>query len=231
MDPSFVNYRQDQLSLEELLDCTFVDLGVDTEHAQAAEAFLAPLKAKGGPYYYTFLHCIRVGLLGKAVAEFMHLSRRTMFFAGVLHDVGKLQVPATTLGKTQGWTEEDTRLVRRHVMDGYRMLAGRFDFTAEVLLWHHRFQSAGYPKTILAPLHEYCLGTKVLIPMLGRILSLCDVYDALHRINDKHGEKRAPTGEEIKELMLKFNQDQKQLVEDLYTAGVFTTYTQVPTTA
>ncbi|MFA6525974.1 MAG: HD domain-containing protein [Candidatus Buchananbacteria bacterium] len=185
-------------------------------------AFLQPLRIKHLP---TFEHSLRVGLVSRSIAKAMHLSEKALLFPGLLHDVGKAQVELSTLSKTEGWTKKDTQRMHPHVMLGYRMVRDRFDFSAEVILWHHRFQFGGYPGGRMPLLHNYGLGTKVMIPFYGRLLALVDFYDALHRVNDHSGEVKGLTGEEIREQMLKHNQDQKQLIEALYGADVFTTYT------
>jgi hypothetical protein len=203
----------------------YADLQVSGENQRALDSFLAPLRDKGPVYRYHYMHTLRVTFLCVEVAKFMHLDQKALFYAGLLHDVGKSLVLVETLGKTSGWTETDTINIRPHVMDGYWMIRGRFDFTAEVILWHHRFQSKGYPTIIPRNIHPYCLGTKTMIEMYGRILSLCDQFDAFHRVNDANGEAIPPTGEEIKELMFKANPDQRFLLAELYEADVFTTFT------
>lgn len=226
MDSRFVDYIADPRPMEERLAETMQELAIKPEDVEAIQAFLAPLRCKGPVYYFQYQHSVRVMLLAVAVAKFMHLDRRAMFYSGILHDVGKVQVPLATLGKVSGWTDHDRALVQRHVMDGYRMVAGRFDFSAEILYTHHQFQTAGYPKTNPAPLHPYCKGTEVSIGFMGRMLALCDVFDALHRINDKHGEPRAPTGEEIRRRMYEYNRDQWSLLNELFDAGIFTVFTK-----
>lgn len=226
----FVNYLEDQTPLEERLQTLFDRFSVSEENQVAIRAFLAPLRNKGPVYRFHYDHTLRVTFLCVSLAEFMHLDAKALMYAGLLHDIGKVQVPVETLGKTQGWTEKDTRNIRPHVMDSYRLLRGKFDFTAEVILWHHRFQSKGYPVVLPEKLHEYCLGSKTMIQMYGRLLSLCDQFDAFHRVNDKQGMVVTPTGKEIKALMMRANPDQHVLLEELYSAGIFTTYTEVATT-
>jgi HD-GYP domain-containing protein (c-di-GMP phosphodiesterase class II) len=140
-------------------------------------------------------------------------------FAGALHDIGKALLPLRVLGKTDEWTALDQRIMQRHVLDGYRLLRDRFDFSGEVMLWHHRFQVRGYPKRLPPPLHRYSTATRVLIMEYGRLLALADVYDALHRSNSrsKHGGLSA---EEIKEKMLEYNPDRRPLIHALYASGV-----------
>jgi hypothetical protein len=221
----FVDYVTDPRSLAERLAAIMSELEIAPEQAITTHAFLAPLQHKGPVYYVQYEHSVRVMLLAVSLGKFMHLDQRALFYASILHDVGKIQVPPSTLGKVSGWNDRDRQLVRRHVMDGYRMLAGRFNYAAQIMLWHHRFQNDKYPKKPPAPLQEYDEGTKVSIGYLGRMLALCDVYDALHRIDGRH-EARGLTGEEIREKMYAYNRDQKHLLDELYEGGIFTTFTR-----
>jgi putative nucleotidyltransferase with HDIG domain len=222
---TFVNYLKDTTPLEDRLSKLFEDLHVSEENKTAVKSFLSPLRNKGEAYRFHYDHTLRVTFLCVEVAKFMHLDKKALFYAGLLHDVGKALVPVETLGKTDGWTKQDARNMRPHVMDGYRMIKGKFDFTAEVILWHHRFQKDGYPANIPSCLHHYCLGTKTMIQMYGRILSLCDHFDASHRVNFRDGAVVSLTGEGVKSLMFRLNPDQKELLEELYSADIFTTYT------
>jgi putative nucleotidyltransferase with HDIG domain len=199
---------------------------IDPPNQEALRAFLGVLRAKeakadeGSWVSPTYEHCIRVGLLACAIGKFMGVDERALLFAGLLHDIGKALVLMSTLGKTKDWTEEDNREMEGHVTDGFRLLRGRFDFSAQVVSWHHQFQGNYYPKELPKPLHEYSKGTEVTIAMYGRILALADSFDALHRVNFQDGKVRARTDEEIKTLMLERNPDQAVLVGRLYEAGV-----------
>jgi putative nucleotidyltransferase with HDIG domain len=209
-------FVQDQ-PIEQFLDEVFSRLKISLDQQIGIRAFLAPLQVKDRE---TYRHTIRVGLLTLGIAHLMHIDQHAMFYAGVLHDVGKVQTPLSTLQKTSGWTDADTLAIRDHVMDGYRLIRDKFDFSAEVILWHHKFQRAGYPDVLPPPLHEYSLATQVMIPFYGRLLSLADTFDALHRVNEKHGPL---TGDQIKIKMFEFNPDQKKLLGELFDNGVFTT--------
>jgi HD-GYP domain-containing protein (c-di-GMP phosphodiesterase class II) len=166
---------------------------------------------------------LRVGLLAKKIGSFIHHEEKPLFYAGSLHDLGKCQTPLEILGKTGSWTDEDQREIEEHVMDGYRLLRGSFDVTAEIMLWHHRFQESGYPELLPPFLHDYRETTKLLIREYGRIVALADVYDALHRPNSKFAEVgKGLTKEEIKRKMFEFNPDRKKLVAALYSSGILT---------
>ncbi|MBI4128981.1 MAG: HD domain-containing protein [Parcubacteria group bacterium] len=227
---TFSHYLDPRFTLEERLRRTFDELRIDNEQREAISAFLAPLKTKDPVTKFHYEHSIRVGLLARRIARFMHLDEKALFYAGLMHDVGKSQTCLGTLGKTGGWTDADTEEIKKHVTDGYRFLRDRFDFTAEVIVLHHRFQAGGYPAEVPPSLHSYSEGTKTMIMLYGRILALADVYDALHRINDKFGVREALSGEQIKEKMLLFNPDQRRLITELYDAEIFTTYFNHPDT-
>lgn len=186
------------------------------------KSFLSPLRNKSSDTHLHYLHSLRVGLLARQIGAFTHHEEKPLLLAGALHDLGKCQTALEVLGKTRSFTRADQKEIRRHVMDGYRMLRGHFDLTAEIMLWHHKFQEDGYPKKLPPLLHDYKEQTMLLIVEYGRIVALADVYDALHRINDKFGETKKLSGEEITKKMLEFNPDRTKLVLTLYEAGIFT---------
>jgi putative nucleotidyltransferase with HDIG domain len=215
-------------SLHPVLDTqitqTFEELKVNPQDRTSIENFLEPLRQKD---IATYEHCVRVGFLAKRIGRFMHLDEKALFFAGLLHDLGKSEAPIETLSKTEGWTDADSQIVKQHVVDGYDAIKGRFDFTAEIIVLHHKFQDDGYPQILPPYLHDYSMGTQASIFEYARILALTDVYDALHRENDKFGEKRKLSGIEIKEKMLELNPDKRELIEDLYRAEILIQSEQV----
>lgn len=213
---TFQEYMNPDVPLEERLGQAFVRCGVSDDEQERITSFLAVLKLKDEASYR---HSVRVGIVAGRIGEFMHLDARALLYAGLLHDAGKALTRLDTLQKTEDWTPADAEEMERHVMDSYRLLAGAFDFSAEIALWHHRFQRNGYPEELPEPLHEYSEGTKVQIAFYGRLLALADVYDALHRVNSRFG---AITGEQIREKMHQFNPDQRKLLDELYDNDVFT---------
>ena len=218
----FVEYLDPDPSLETRINRVFQDLKISEEQQEGILAFLQPIRVKDRA---TYKHSLRVGLLSRAIGQFIHLDQKALFYAGIMHDVGKAMTKLETLQRTDGWTPNDTEEIKAHVTDGYRLLRGYFDFSAEIVLWHHRFQRNGYPEVLPEPLHGYSEGTKTMIPFYGRMLALADVFDALHRINSKFGG--ALTGEQIREKMFSFNPDQKVLLEELFAYDILTTRTLV----
>lgn len=216
----FLHYLPPNISLEARLHQVFDELQLSLDQRDGITAFMQPLRIKDPA---TYDHSIRVGLLMYEITRFQHMDQKAGFYSGVLHDIGKSMTRSSTLKKTDGWTPADTAEIKGHVMDGYRLLRDHFDFTAEIILWHHRYQPNGYPVELPNPLHSYSEATNTMIRMYGRHLSLADCFDALHRVNDKFGGETL-SGKQIKEKMLAFNKDQVILIEQLYKAGIFTEF-------
>jgi HD-GYP domain-containing protein (c-di-GMP phosphodiesterase class II) len=151
------------------------------ELVAAEEAFLGPrvrslmlrLAEKDA---YTEGHTRRVGLRAVQVAEALELSPRrlrNLAMGGLLHDMGKLSVPDTILQKPGPLTAEEYAVIRSHPEWGEQLLAELGGFSSGVrrlVLDHHeRLDGDGYPRGLSGD--EIGLET--------RILTVCDVYDAL----------------------------------------------------
>ncbi|HPQ67502.1 MAG TPA: response regulator [bacterium] len=124
---------------------------------------------------YTAGHQMRVGQLAKKLAEEMELSAKLIegtFMAGVVHDIGKIAVPAEILTKPGKLTEEEMALIKKHTKVGYDIL-NSIDFPwpiAETILQHHeRMDGSGYPQGLVG--EEICLE--------ARILAVADVVEAM----------------------------------------------------
>ncbi len=91
--------------------------------------------------------------------------------AGVLHDVGKIHLDPTILGKPGPLTEDEFELMRRHPELGFAMTRNRLDQkVAEAILYHHeRFDGLGYPFGLAGDD----------IPLLSRIVLVSDAFDAM----------------------------------------------------
>jgi len=134
---------------------------------------LAATAEKRDPY--TAGHQRRVADLACAIARKMGINGQrieALHTAGILHDIGKMHIPAEILSKPGRLTEVEMALVRTHCQAGYEIVRN-IPFSApiaQILLQHHeRMDGSGYPHGIK--------GEDILLE--ARILGVADVVEAL----------------------------------------------------
>lgn len=198
------------------------ELDIDKEQRKSLLLYLDLIDNRD---HATAMHCIRVAYLCKKIAEFTNVVEpKALFYAGLLHDVGKALTDPTTLKKTVGFDKKDMKEMKSHPVDGYRLLKGIHDFSARILLFHHSFVGEGYPKEIPATDIDWSKGTETNIMFYARVLALADFYDAaLNRKNDKFSEGKAKslTRDEVWKIMLEHNTDQNYFIDQLFEKEVF----------
>jgi putative nucleotidyltransferase with HDIG domain len=125
---------------------------------------------------YTEGHTRRVAHRAVQVGEELGLPPRrlrSLATGGLLHDIGKLSVPDEVLKKPGALDEEEYAVIKRHPENGRKLLRELGGFPDGVLRLvhdhHERLDGKGYPRGLGAA--ELDLDT--------RILTVCDVYDAL----------------------------------------------------
>ncbi len=127
---------------------------------------------------YTYKHCLRVAMLATSVAANLGLSRadaKDVVTAALLHDIGKSSIDHDIIIKPSKLTESEFEEIKRHPYIGYNILknSGEKTFSPNVLsgvLFHHeKYDGSGYPTGI----------KDKDIPLIGRIIAVCDVFDAL----------------------------------------------------
>ena len=124
---------------------------------------------------YTSGHSLRVGALTVRLAKRLGLNPATRARLGIaskLHDIGKVGLPEAILNKPSSLTAEEFMQVRKHPVIGERILGPiiRNREIREAIRGHHeRFDGLGYPDNLRG-------GN---IPILARIISLVDSFDAM----------------------------------------------------
>jgi HD-GYP domain-containing protein (c-di-GMP phosphodiesterase class II) len=125
---------------------------------------------------YTGEHCRNVVELAMRIGERLTLPAhrmRNLEFAALLHDVGKVAVPNAIINKPGALDEAEWAVVRRHTIEGQRMLDRVGGFMREVGVivraHHERWDGAGYPDGLA--------GTG--IPLEARIIACCDTWNAM----------------------------------------------------
>ncbi|NQU39591.1 MAG: response regulator [Lentisphaerae bacterium] len=124
---------------------------------------------------YTAGHQQRVSRLAQSIAETMGLPEeevRGTYFAGLIHDIGKIGVPTEILTTPVKLCKEAIGMIRKHPGTGSRIL-GNIQFPwplAEIIHQHHeRMDGSGYPMGLAGPA----------IRMEARILAVSDVVEAM----------------------------------------------------
>jgi putative nucleotidyltransferase with HDIG domain len=137
-----------------------------------ATALVATLDARD---QYTAGHSAAVAIYARDIAQRMGISeelQELVHLCGLVHDIGKIGLPAGLLEKPGPLTLEERRQMEQHSEIGERILRNVDDYSeiADVVRSHHeRIDGMGYPDGIQ--------GAE--IPLLARIIGVADAYDAM----------------------------------------------------
>lgn len=124
---------------------------------------------------YTHGHSRRVTLYSVAIGEELGFEKKALEdlrYAGLLHDVGKIGIKDSIIGKPERLTDEEYTMIKRHPEIGADILRP-VDFLADkipgVLHHHEYYDGRGYPAHL----------TGENIPLIGRIICVADAFDAM----------------------------------------------------
>ena len=137
-----------------------------------ASALVAALDARDK---YTAGHSAAVAVYARDIARRMDLSeadQQLAHLAGLLHDIGKVGLPAGILEKTGPLTLEERRSMEEHSVIGERILANvdQYSELARIVRHHHeRVDGNGYPDRL----------GDVQIPLIAKIIGVADAYNAM----------------------------------------------------
>jgi putative nucleotidyltransferase with HDIG domain len=159
------------------LDLTCVEQAGDQIVGAVAEVGLAQWLDTVRRYHKsTFQHCL---VVTGVVTTFGHKTGMrnqdilTLTVGGLLHDIGRAQVPTEILDKPGKLTDEEFAQIKKHPVIGYDYLRKQNLMAAETLAavrHHHEYlDGSGYPDGLTAQQ----------IGDLTRIMTICDVYGAL----------------------------------------------------
>jgi putative nucleotidyltransferase with HDIG domain len=146
---------------------------------------------------YTAHHSHGVVSLSLAVADRMGLdpsARRRVEFGALLHDIGKIAVPAEIINKPGPLDADEWAVMKLHTVEGQQMLDRVGGVLAEVgrvvRSSHEHFDGSGYPDGLA--------GDR--IPIEARIVSCCDAFSAM---TTTRSYRRAMSMEAAREELLR----------------------------
>ncbi len=125
---------------------------------------------------YTAEHCLRVAILAIAFGRHLQLppdELEMIGLCGMLHDVGKMKVPASILNKKEPLTEDEYEIIREHTVLGYVFLKEHGGIDEQVCTaaynHHESLVGDGYPRQI----------DSSYLSLYDRIIAIVDSYDAI----------------------------------------------------
>lgn len=166
----------------------------DGEYRTALSMISALTAAIDAKDHYTYAHSKNVARYAANLAVAAGLNDdqvRTIYAAGLLHDIGKISVPETILKKTGKLSDEEYQIMKEHVNSSIEMIRHlpEMDYLVPAVLGHHeRWDGKGYPRGIA--------GEE--IPVSARCLAIADVFDAM--TTDRPYRKGLPLEYAVQEI-------------------------------
>jgi putative two-component system response regulator len=125
----------------------------------------------------TGTHVKRISYYSREFAKILGMDKEfvdKIFFASPMHDIGKLGIPDFILLKPEGFSPDEWEVMKGHTTMGAKILGNSnspyLTMGAEIALNHHEsWDGGGYPNGKRGEA----------IPLTARIMSICDIYDAL----------------------------------------------------
>lgn len=123
---------------------------------------------------YTHDHCKRIRRMAVGLGASLGLTTPRMHllsFGAFLHDLGKVGIPESILGKPGGLTDDEWKVVKTHPTVGRQMLEATFIKEAGPIVeqHHERLDGSGYPRGLT--------GDQILLE--AQIVAVVDTYDAI----------------------------------------------------
>ena len=158
--------------IEQLENIKQMSMKIDKYLFDFANIMLNTISAKD---HYTEEHSKRVSALSVYFGKYLNLNDddvEKLRVAGLFHDIGKIGCPDSILLKQGKLTDEEYETMKLHPIIGANIVGASdyFKDVAHIMIAHHeRVDGKGYP-----------YGKKGdEIPYLGRLLAICDSFDAM----------------------------------------------------
>jgi len=169
---------------------------LSSDNQQLIGAFKGLLSTISAKDKYTHAHSERVSSYAVIIGKAMSLSLdeiTVLEYAGLLHDIGKIEIPKSLLNKNSSLTYDEQLIIRQHPVYSENILEPLEDIDnlLDYVRHHHeRFDGSGYPDGLAC--NEISLG--------ARILCVADSFDAM--ISERPYCKRKTTEDALMELKM-----------------------------
>lgn len=167
------NMGEDKVNLyQDIMMLIHKNVKSDQQMLGMLKGLLSTINAKDK---YTFGHCERVSSYAVMVGEAMGLDKQeiqTLLHAGLLHDIGKIELPKSVLNKSACLSEEELKSVSQHPIHSAHILeplSNTGNLIDYVIHHHERYDGKGYPDGLKG--EEISIG--------ARILCVVDCFDAM----------------------------------------------------
>lgn len=166
---------------------------IDLANMNMIRALVRTIDAKDR---YTNGHSLRVADYAAKIAEKMGKSpeeQKQIYYAGLLHDVGKIRVPEDIINAPRKLTNEEFEQIKIHPVTGYHILKDIYEDKSMALaakFHHERYDGNGYPSGLSGEN----------IPEIARIIGVADTYDAMA---SNRSYRRALPQEKVREEIVK----------------------------
>ena len=145
---------------------------------------------------YTYKHSVNVAVLSVLTGIGIGLKKsmlKELAAAGLLHDIGKVNIPQAILEKPGPLTDEEYEVTKAHTELGYERLKGNTNISSKtkmgVFMHHENVNGSGYPMGLRGDQ----------IYMFAKIIHIADVYDA---ITSERVYKKAQSPQEAVEFLM-----------------------------
>ncbi len=125
---------------------------------------------------YTFHHSVNVAIISGILGKWMGCDGeelQQLLLAGLLHDIGKTQIPQEILNHPGELTPKQMEVIKLHTVHGYQMLSEIPNLPKSIcygaLQHHERYDGSGYPSRVKEDkIHPF-----------AKIIAIADIYDAM----------------------------------------------------
>ena len=176
---NLLKLHEQQSIIQDRADWLARQVEVATQQIVSRERETLLRLAKAGEYRdeVTGNHVMRMAKYSRQIAEALGLSEKEcdeIEYAAPMHDIGKIGIQDTILLKPGKFEQQEWMTMQQHTIIGHAILSNsqsRYIQTGSIIALNHheRFDGSGYPNAIAGKD----------IPLVARIVSVADVYDAL----------------------------------------------------